>query len=208
MLLQKVVLLLIAIIDLTFASGMLDCSQIVNSSGIEIKTNNDPDNDPHGYLLYQPLLHDCFRAHPYNTKQLPIQVGTQVVPMKIDYLVSIFNLLDLSSDGSFISMAEINFRWTDSFRKWNTTQIPLNNIHILANEIWHPIFILSNCQGDVCVIRPDFDSAVSISAKGKVSMTTTRKIIANCELNLRYFPLDQQVCDLSFKMYAVLVNFL
>ena len=138
---RGIALLVFSITHLNFlASGILDCSGVLNASGIEIKA----ENVSRGYLFYQPLLQDCFRAHPYNTKQLPIQVGTLAQPFKIDYFVSIFHMIQLSSDGKFISMADINFRWTDSYRIWNITQIPTKVMHVPVNEIWYPIFILSN----------------------------------------------------------------
>ena len=174
---------------------LLNCSELLKDSGSEAKLMRRG-------IFYQSILHDCFRAHPYNIQQLPLPLDIAKAPLKVSYIVSIFNLLELLSQGTLNVMADINFRWTDSYRKWNTSQIPVEKIQIPAKELWYPKFSLSNCKGDICVMRPDDDTLVTIASNGKVSMTVTRKLAANCDVTLKYFPVDKQCCLLSFHMYV------
>ena len=186
-----------AIISMIYGSTfgqVLNCSQVLKTK------ENETNLKRRGNYLH--LLYECFKANPYNIKQLPVPLGTAGGQMKVSYIVSIFNLLELSAQGMLVVMADINFRWTDSYRKWNTSQIPVDKIQIPATEVWYPRFTMCNCRGDVCVIRPDDDTFVTISSNGKVSMTVTRKLASDCDVILKYFPLDQQCCKMSFHMYA------
>lgn len=140
---------------------------------------------PSTKLFLDPILHECIRAHPYNTEQLPLRVGERRVPIEMTYNFFFTNLLMFESDGTIGFKAFVRFMWRDLNRSWNFSQIPIKKVRLPFSEVWTPLFSLANCESDICLILPHNRTNVGVDYNGTVSLVVQLKQHATCVMNLR-----------------------
>lgn len=88
-------------------------------------------------IFLDSVLHACFRAHPYNTEQLPIRPGARVEwPLQLEFMFDFSNLIAMENDGTMQAQALFEFAWGDQFRHWDTRQLPVKSIRVPPNELW------------------------------------------------------------------------
>ena len=178
-------------------TGELNCTNFTKdySDLIEYKLKS-----PKIKLYLDPLLHDCMNAHSYNKRQVPIKVGQIREPYQIYYSFHISEVLDLDSDGTLMTTMICNFEWKDEHRIWKLNDIPIHKIFIPSSEVWYPRFLVDNCESDDCFLTPDNNTYVQIVHQGLTSYSMTKIIESTCNLNLVYFPFDQQLCFMNIRL--------
>lgn len=132
-----------------------------------------------------PVLHDCIRAHPYNTLQLPLRIGQIREPIRMEYNFFFTNLLLFESDGTMGFKAFLKFDWIDMNRVWSRSQMPLKKIRLHFTELWTPLFSLANCETEMCYILPHNRTHVHLDYDGSVTFVIQIKQLATCVMNLK-----------------------
>ena len=123
------------------SNALLDCSPQLRAAGL-LSGLNELNFSAHQAALedvfLDSVLHECFRAHPYNTQQLPLPAGARVEwPLELEFMFSFNNLLSLNNDGTMEAQALFEFAWRDQFRQWDTQKLPIQSIRVPANELWY-----------------------------------------------------------------------
>ena len=176
------------------ANGELNCSSLMipyqDKIGDALKTNKT--------LFLEPALEKCFNSNPYEIHQLPFEIGQEIRKFNIAYEFTLGEVSKVESDGSVQIVATFTFYWTDHYRKWRKSEVPLEYIHIPANEVWTPKFHLENCESRFCYVGPDNETVVEIEHHGKASYSVCKLLDVKCHFSVKYFPFDQQLCELYF----------
>ncbi|KAK2160315.1 hypothetical protein LSH36_136g05020 [Paralvinella palmiformis] len=88
-------------------------------------------------------------------------------------------------------------RWTDPRFSWDVKAY--NNISMLfvpAEKLWRPDIVLyNNADGEYAIT--EMGKAV-IYPNGNVSYSPPMQFKSSCEINVEYFPFDEQLCHLKF----------
>lgn len=77
----------------------------------------------------------------------------------------------------------------------------VNSVHVPIGELWRPTWALVNSELDDLLLVPDNRSLVEVQADGTVTLTLSRRFVAFCELDVKRFPYDTQVCTLLFHLF-------
>ena len=79
-------------------------------------------------LVYlDPLLHLCFKDHPYNTAYLPIR-STERLPIELEYRFYVNHLIHVSENGRVTLTINLALYWTDEFRQWDQDVVPIDEV--------------------------------------------------------------------------------
>ena len=152
-----------------------------------------------------PALHRCFRNNPYDITQLP-RIGQHI--LVISYTFDFVNLINLDNDGTMEIVADLEFEWTDEFRKWNASEFfNLERITIPSQELWAPKILLTNCESNKCIFGISNDTYALIFSSGStVVFLQNQRITSTCDMDLHNFPYDSQTCSLTFQVQSHLKN--
>ena len=103
-------------------------------------------------------------------------------------MLGVNTLVSLESDGAMLVKATIALKWKDVAWSWetNTTSGWALPEHILvpARNVWHPRFLLANCESDNCIVEPRNDTRVIIDNNGTILSILEPLLQASCEMNL------------------------
>lgn len=158
------------------AARPIDCSKQLAAYNI---------TRPNKALFLSPVLHECIRAHPYNTQHLPLRIGEPRTRIDMTYNFFFTNLLLFESDGTIGFKAFLRFEWRDLNIAWNTSQLPVSKVRLHFQEVWTPLFSLANCETDLCHIVPHNRTTVGVEHSGMVSFVVQIKQLATCVMNLK-----------------------
>ncbi|XP_077255251.1 acetylcholine receptor subunit alpha-like 1 isoform X2 [Temnothorax americanus] len=88
--------------------------------------------------------------------------------------------------------------WTDEKLKWDPAKYGnIQHIHVGSHEIWQPDILLYH-SGTAGTVEHYGDTACIIFHDGQVLWVPPAQFIGLCELNLRLWPFDTQVCNMTF----------
>ena len=158
----------------------LDCSKQVKSHNLSLPLGPNASS-----LFLDPILHDCIRAHKYNTQQLPLRVGELRTPLDMTYNFFFTNLLLFESDGTIGFKAFVRFEWRDRNLAWDVEELPLRKLRLHYQEVWTPLFLLANCETDLCYVIPHNHTNVGLENDGTVTFVVQIRQLATCVMNLK-----------------------
>lgn len=85
---------------------------------------------------------------------------------------------------------------------WNPEQFgDIEWIVTSARNVWLPDIALINSD-DVYAVTRDGRFPVTITSNGQILYVPAGKIHARCELDLRFFPFDDQLCTYRFESWV------
>ncbi|CAG2180916.1 unnamed protein product, partial [Oppiella nova] len=94
--------------------------------------------------------------------------------------------------------------WTDSRLQFNGTVKTINLGPDFIKKIWIPDTLIANSRQithhNSAGSRPN--TLLSITSDGLVFYSTRLIIVANCPMDLSYFPMDRQLCRLRFESFS------
>ena len=183
------------------AIGELNCLNFTKDYKNIIADASSRKNKTQFFL--EPLLHDCMDAHNYNKRQVPLKIGIIDKPFQIFYSFQISEILDLDSGGQLTASIISKFRWEDEHRIWKLDEIPIDNIFIPSSEVWYPRFQLDNCESQDCYFTPNNNTYMKINNQGVTRYSVMKILESSCDLNLIYFPFDQQLCNMSIRLTSM-----
>ena len=173
---------------------MLNCSREIE---LAISSAKDSPNN----INRESVLHHCLENNRFDITQLP-KKGANI--FRIGYNFDFVNLISLENDGTIVIIADLEFTWTDEFRKWNASEVlGLGKISIPSLEIWTPKFLLTTCESESCLFGANDEMyAVAFATGYSAIFLQNRKMTASCNMDLTEFPYDSQACSLTFQVQS------
>ncbi|KAF7997902.1 hypothetical protein HCN44_009300 [Aphidius gifuensis] len=153
--------------------------------GIDICQGN-----PDAKRLYDDLLSN------YNRLIRPVSNNTDIVVVKLGLRLS--QLIDLNlKDQILTTNVWLDHEWVDHKFRWNPSEYGgVTELYVPSEHIWLPDIVLyNNADGEYGVTT--MTKAV-LHYTGKVLWTPPAIFKSSCEIDVRYFPFDQQTCFMKF----------
>lgn len=118
--------------------------------------------------------------------------------LKIRHSLILYRIVKVDEKHHKIDLdVRIKMQWKDQNLKWNTSDYgDIKQVNLDGNEIWTPHIILYN--------NADFNDSETSSFKatvtydGNVTWVVPILTMSSCKINVLNFPLDEQLCKLTF----------
>ncbi|XP_050439466.1 acetylcholine receptor subunit alpha-L1-like [Adelges cooleyi] len=146
--------------------------------------------NPDAKRLYDDLLSN------YNRLVRPVSNNTDTVLVKLGLRLS--QLIELNlKDQILTTNVWLEHEWVDHKFRWNPLQYGgVQELYVPSEHIWLPDIVLYN-NGDGEYVVTTMTKAV-LHYSGKVLWTPPAIFKSSCEIDVRYFPFDQQTCFMKF----------
>ncbi|WAQ96112.1 ACHA2-like protein [Mya arenaria] len=141
----------------------------------------------------------------YSSGYDPISRPAEVTHVKIGLNVLAIDELDIK--GQKLSVAGwLTLEWQDDRLQWNKTE--KNDIEYMftkPNDIWKPELIVDNSLANIGVISaPDLNLRVKFS--GLVEWEPPRLLQTHCEVDITYYPYDEQKCAIEIVSWGFRID--
>ncbi|CAF4828434.1 unnamed protein product [Pieris macdunnoughi] len=150
--------------------------------------------NPDAKRLYDDLLSN------YNRLIRPVDKTNNTVLVKLGLRLS--QLIDLNlKDQILTTNVWLEHEWEDHKFKWDPLEYGgVTELYVPSEHIWLPDIVLyNNADGEYVVTT--MTKAV-LHYTGKVLWTPPAIFKSSCEIDVRYFPFDQQTCFLKFGSWS------
>lgn len=139
------------------------------------------------------LQSDIIDAHDHRFR--PIKNQSSAISVQVEFhLFQIIHIDELEMKMK-VSCA-FRFRWQDELRTWSPQKYSgLNVIYPDPTDVWRPRVFISNSLGPRDVFKDDY-AHLSLFWNGKTQWQPGINLITSCGLNLRFYPFDQQTCNI------------
>ncbi|XP_020288860.1 acetylcholine receptor subunit alpha-like 2 [Pseudomyrmex gracilis] len=147
-------------------------------------------SNPDAKRLYDDLLSN------YNRLIRPVFNNTDTVVVKLGLRLS--QLIDLNlKDQILTTNVWLEHEWQDHKFQWDPTEYGgVTELYVPSEHIWLPDIVLyNNADGEYGVTT--MTKAV-LHYTGRVVWTPPAIFKSSCEIDVRYFPFDQQICFMKF----------
>ncbi|XP_065156157.1 acetylcholine receptor subunit alpha-like 2 isoform X2 [Atheta coriaria] len=147
-------------------------------------------SNPDAKRLYDDLLSN------YNRLIRPVSNNTDTVLVKLGLRLS--QLIELNlKDQILTTNVWLEHEWTDHKFMWDPQEYGgVTELYVPSEHIWLPDIVLyNNADGEYVVTT--MTKAV-LQHTGKVLWTPPAIFKSSCEIDVRYFPFDQQTCFMKF----------
>ncbi|KAH8312365.1 hypothetical protein KR044_010431, partial [Drosophila immigrans] len=146
--------------------------------------------NPDAKRLYDDLLSN------YNRLIRPVSNNTDTVLVKLGLRLS--QLIDLNlKDQILTTNVWLEHEWQDHKFKWDPSEYGgVTELYVPSEHIWLPDIVLyNNADGEYVVTTM---TKAILHYTGKVVWTPPAIFKSSCEIDVRYFPFDQQTCFMKF----------
>ncbi|KAI9580262.1 acetylcholine receptor subunit alpha-like 2 isoform X1 [Glossina fuscipes] len=147
-------------------------------------------SNPDAKRLYDDLLSN------YNRLIRPVSNNTDTVLVKLGLRLS--QLIDLNlKDQILTTNVWLEHEWQDHKFKWDPSEYGgVTELYVPSEHIWLPDIVLyNNADGEYVVTTM---TKAILHYTGKVVWTPPAIFKSSCEIDVRYFPFDQQTCFMKF----------
>lgn len=137
----------------------------------------------------------------YNKEVLPRKNTSKPIYLKLGIAIRAFDSIN-QVEGTMETNIWLRYWWKDRILSWNpqdygnTTSIKMYTDPDSDNSIWIPDIYLYN-TAEPPMSGLDYSKA-SLYNDGSISWSRPGMIKSTCVFDLKYFPYDQQVCQLKF----------
>lgn len=146
--------------------------------------------NPDAKRLYDDLLSN------YNRLIRPVLNNTDTIVVKLGLRLS--QLIDLNlKDQILTTNVWLEHEWQDHKFQWDPSEYGgMTELYVPSEHIWLPDIVLyNNADGEYGITT--MTKAV-LHHTGKVVWTPPAIFKSSCEIDVRYFPFDQQICFMKF----------
>ncbi|KAJ8047713.1 Neuronal acetylcholine receptor subunit alpha-9 [Holothuria leucospilota] len=154
------------------------------------------------FRLYSDLMESYNSPYirPITDDEHAVSVGFRFAP--------IITLLD-ESNQKLESRGMLLLTWFDNRLTWNPgdygdineTNVPLYKDGAKEPHIWRPELVLYESRESFESIETE-TTVVSLSFTGEINWYTLASTKSHCVVDVRYYPFDTQICDLSFTTWV------
>ncbi|XP_052819992.1 acetylcholine receptor subunit alpha-like [Mya arenaria] len=131
------------------------------------------------------------RIRPIQNQSQPIYINTKFVPL---------GLIDFDTTlQQFSMMAYIRIGWIDHNINWTPRFYSATySLRVPTRQIWTPNLILRKSVDGQGVIGDADTDRIYVSWRGHVQWVPEATYSVVCNVNVRYYPFDEQTCTLTF----------
>ncbi|CAL4069517.1 unnamed protein product, partial [Meganyctiphanes norvegica] len=145
------------------------------------------------------LFQELFRH--YNKHVRPALTHTEVT--QVFFEISLFDILTLNTkDQQLITNTEMIMKWWDHYLSWDPADYNgTKYIRVPYTDIWYPDILLKNTADS------DYQSAILntnaiVASSGEVELLSHAIFTSVCNVNVEWFPFDDQTCRLDFASWT------
>ena len=133
----------------------------------------------------------------YDTRIRPTANQSKAVIVSVHFAVT--NILDFqTASQKFDVLGYFLFTWTDEFLIWNASHYSgVTVMKIPHSQVWTPTIIISKVYGGESKVGHSSDR-VAVSSDGSVMWQPEGTYNIICEVQITYYPFDEQTCTLTF----------
>jgi len=148
------------------------------------------ESNPHAKRLYDDLLHD------YNRLIRPVPNFTETLTVKLGLKLS--QLIDVDLKNQVMTTnVWVDQKWNDYKLKWNPNDYGgVKTLYVPSERIWLPDIVLYNNADGKYEVR--LMTKAELKFTGDVKWTPPAIYKSSCEINVEWFPFDEQNCDMKF----------
>ncbi|XP_011304082.1 acetylcholine receptor subunit alpha-L1 [Fopius arisanus] len=146
--------------------------------------------NPDAKRLYDDLLSN------YNRLIRPVSNNTDIVVVKLGLRLS--QLIDLNlKDQILTTNVWLDHEWEDHKFRWDPSEYGgVTELYVPSEHIWLPDIVLyNNADGEYGITTM---TKAILHHNGRVVWAPPAIFKSSCEIDVRYFPFDQQTCFMKF----------
>merc|ERR1711936_725206 len=168
--------------------GLAHITQLATLSSLLL--NIGVESNPHAKRLYDDLLHD------YNRLIRPVPNFTETLTAKLGLKLS--QLIDVDLKNQVMTTnVWVDQKWNDYKLKWNPNDYGgVKTLYVPSERIWLPDIVLYNNADGKYEVR--LMTKAELKFTGDVKWTPPAIYKSSCEINVEWFPFDEQNCDMKF----------
>ncbi|CAF0756631.1 unnamed protein product [Brachionus calyciflorus] len=125
------------------------------------------------------------------------------VTLNVTFGLALAQLIDVDERNMIITTnCWLNQGWIDHKLIWDPRDYDgIQFIHIPNEKIWKPDILLAN-NADSWAKISSISTNAFVKYDGNVTWLSTVIFKSSCSINVRYFPFDEQVCDMIFASWT------
>ncbi|XP_016073521.1 PREDICTED: 5-hydroxytryptamine receptor 3C-like [Miniopterus natalensis] len=127
------------------------------------------------------------------------------VPTHVNISFTLSAILEVDAQLQLLtSFLWINLIWDNPFISWNPEEcVNINKLTVSAENLWLPdIFIVESMD----VNRAPPGLSAYVSSEGRINYDRPVRVTSICNLDIFYFPFDQQNCTFTFTSFLYTVD--
>ncbi|UJR35588.1 hypothetical protein I4U23_028340 [Adineta vaga] len=143
----------------------------------------------------QHLLYFLMKNYSNNVR--PVRNASMPVPIKLGLtLTQIFDMMEKNQ--ILITNVWLDQGWTDEFLRWNPDDFNgIRRLNLPSKLIWLPDIVLYN-NADEFSNSNIMQANAMIDYDGSVFWPIPTRLKSTCQIDVTYFPYDEQECKLKF----------
>ncbi|XP_045132390.1 acetylcholine receptor subunit alpha-1-B-like [Portunus trituberculatus] len=146
------------------------------------------------------LYNDLFQS--YNKHIRPVHHHDEIITVHFE--VALFNVLSVDTKaGLMMTNTEVIQIWNDPYLGWDPLYYNQTKyLRVLYSDVWHPDIILYN-SADTSYEDSMINTNIIIDYDGTVTLLTHGIFTSVCDMDIQWFPFDQQTCDMIFSSWTM-----
>lgn len=142
----------------------------------------------------------------YNRKARPVLKESDVVHISMD--IALPQLMKIDEKEEVITTnVWVRQYWNDPRFSWNKTEYEISQIIINPEKAWLPDVVLLN-SAEAMTDGRSTAARLVVKHDGNVSWLNPVIFTSSCEIDITFFPLDDQTCQLNFGSWSYSSQFL
>ena len=135
----------------------------------------------------------------YNTYVRPATESGRPVSVSFDLRLTKLVRLDIKAQEMVIN-GKVLMKWQDTRLTWSASEYNGTNRLVVPNQLfWTPDIMLHNTAADTSVSGTDvYKAHLRVNNNGTVLWMSPVTLHSSCDINIKWFPFDSQVCGLVF----------
>lgn len=183
--------------SLIYTDGNRNCSEHIQTNVQEAMKNG-------GGMIPQKYLYKCL-LDDYIKELSPMEDSEK--RYNVSYAFAVNEIIDILAEGSIKISAQMYLSWNDARLKWDSSTKLGNwswpsSFKLPANKLWVPTPEVLNCNSIDCAISVPNRTSVYLNSNGSANVHYKSQVEATCNVELIYFPFDQQTC----RLYIGIIN--
>lgn len=147
-------------------------------------------SNPHAKRLYVDLLHN------YNRLIRPVSNFTDTLVVKLGLKLSQIIDVDLKNQ-VMTTNVWVDQTWMDYKLRWDPEEYGgVETLYVPSERIWLPDIVLYNNADGTYEVR--LMTKAELKYTGHVKWTPPAIYKSSCQINVEWFPFDEQSCDMKF----------
>jgi len=153
-------------------------------------------------IIHEKLLHSTL-LDDYNAEVRPFPAVGH--PLIVHFRMGIKQLMELDVKEQVLKLtAFLVFKWHDPQLQWNVSEYGnTSRINFEASSIWTPDVILLNTADETSYAHTDlYKTKAQVESSGLVHWNNIVTWKSSCDLDITWFPVDRQTCNMTFGSWS------